>query len=213
MRRICVAMLLTALLGSVGATAGPIIYPLGQQSTVGFSNGSLAGATPRGWDFVINQPITVLELGVNAGVGREITMTLWNVTTETLLGQTSVRSQAFAWEFASLATPVALVPGDTFSVVGWADTTDDVPWYIYNNNPPPAFNPTGTVTYLNTRFANGIGPDQFPESTLGAPVQYGVADIGYTTVPEPGTLALIGAGLGLMGVIRRRRGGSCGPRS
>jgi hypothetical protein len=90
----------------------------------------------------------------------------------------------------------------------WADTTNSgQAWYIFNNDPPPAFNPTGIVTYLNTRYDTGIGADQFPTATIGAPAQYGVTDIGYTLgggVPEPGTLALIGGGLGMVGMLRRK---------
>jgi hypothetical protein len=207
MRKTVVALLLLMFLGSI-AWANPIIYPIGQASTAGFTNGSGVGQTPRGWDFVINQPITVVQLGINAGVSIPITMTLWDVTTQMELAQTVVQSQPFTWEFANLNTGVLLTPGDTYSVIGWADTTTSgVPWYIFNNNPPPAFNPTGVVTYLNTRFDNGIGPNQFPGGTVPSPAQYGVADIGYTLgtqVPEPGTLALVGTGLGFLGILRRK---------
>jgi PEP-CTERM motif len=206
MRKIQVTLLLAVMAFSVSAAAGTIIYPIGMASTSSFSNGAGVGETPRGWDFVISQPITVMQLGINAGVSMDITMSLWDATTQTLLGQTTVTSSPFAWTFADLGTPIDLTPGDTFSVIGWADTTNTgVPWYIYNNGPPAAFNPTGTVTYLNTRYDNGIGPSAFPQFTIGSPAQYGVADIGYmSSVPEPGTIALIGSGLALVGVIRRR---------
>ena len=206
MRKMFVVLIFTLLFVAVAAQAGNVIYPIGQASTVGFANGAYAGPSPRGWDFVINQPITVLELGVNAGVDIPITLTLWDVTTKSILAQTVANSQAFTWEFATLNTPVYLTPGDTFSVIGWADTTGSGnPWYIFNNAPPSAFNPVGTVTYLNTRFDNGIGPNVFPLGVLGSPLQYGVTDIGYTTIPEPGTLLMLGSGvLGLAGVVRRK---------
>ncbi|MGZ4814207.1 MAG: PEP-CTERM sorting domain-containing protein, partial [Terriglobales bacterium] len=161
--------------------------------------------TPRGWDFTITQAISVEQLGVNAGIdGMTITLSLWDVTTQSLLAQTSATSAAFGWVFADIS-PLILTPGDTYSVIGWADTTNTgIPWYIFNNNPPPAFNPTGTVNYLNTRFDNGIGANDFPTQIIGAPAQYGVTDIGYELVatPEPASFMLVGSALAF--VFRKR---------
>lgn len=207
MRKIVVAFVLNIVAVSV-AFAGPITYPIGMASTAGFVQGAGSGPTPRGWDFNISQPITVEQMGVNAAVNINITMSLWDVTTQTLLGQTRVNSQAYTWEFANLDTPINLTPGDVFSVIGWADTTGASPWYLFQDPAPPAFTPTGTVNYLNVRYDNSSGPDQFPTSTLPTG-QFGVADIGYTTnlpaVPEPTTLALFGIGLAVGGLRRRKR--------
>lgn len=206
MRRV-LALVMALLALSALAMAAPVIYPIGQASTAGFSNGAFAGQSPRGWDFFLTQPITVVQLGVNAGDSIPITLSLWDVTTQTLLAQTTANSSAFSWVFASI-TPLTLSVGDTYSVIGWADTTTSgVPWYIFNNTPPSAFNPTGVVNYLNTRFDNDIGPNTFPTGVLGAPAQYGVTDIGYQpAIPEPATLALLGSAVGLAGMIRRRLG-------
>ena len=208
MPRLVIALLLALLVFGVAAQAAPVIYPIGQADTSSFSNGGQVGPTSRGWDFVVSQPITVVELGVVAGANIPITMTLWDVTTQSMLAQTQVISDYFTWEFAALTTPVVITPGDTYSVIGWADTNPlGYAWYIYHNTPPAAFNPTGTVTYLNSRFDNSVGANGFPTATLGSPMQYGVTDIGYTLgtqTPEPGTLALMGTALGLIRVVRRK---------
>ena len=208
MPRLVIALLLALLVFGGAAQAAPVINPIGQADTSGFSNGGQVGPTARGWDFAVSQPITVVELGVNASASIPITMTLWDVTTQTMLAQTLVNSSYFSWQFASLGTPVVITPGDTYSVIGWADTGAlGYAWYIYSNAPPAAFNPTGTVTFLNSRFSNSADANTFPTATLGYPEQYGITDIGYTfggQTPEPGTLALIGTAFGIVGVVRRK---------
>jgi hypothetical protein len=127
--------------------------------------------------------------------GFPITLSLWNVSTQALLAQTSVTPAApQTWAFTNLGTPVSLAMGGIYSVIAWADTTSiGEAWYQFNNSPTPSFNPTGTIQYLNTRFDNDVGPNTFPSATLPAPTSYGVADIGYlASVPEPSTLVLVG---------------------
>ena len=208
MQKVFVALLVAMLLVSASAMAAPIIYPFGQASTAGFVNSVFVGPAASGYQFVINQPITVVQLGINAGANIPIVMTLWDLDSQTILAQITVTSQPFAWQFANLDFPVGLLPGDSYAVIGWADTTNTgIPWYVFNNNAPPAFNPiTGPVGPAGTRFENGIGINTLPGNLLDPPAMYGVADIGYTTVvPEPGTLVMLGTGvLALAGAMRRK---------
>lgn len=150
----------------------------------------------------------VTQLGVAAATNGTITLTLWDVMSQTELAQTSVTSIANTWVFGSLGSPVSLTSGQTYAVIGWQNSV--TPWYLYDNTPPAAFEPTGTITYLNTRFDNGIGANTFPASTLSG--QYGVTDIAYitgpapiTSVPEPGSVYLFLSGLAIVGVRRWNR--------
>ena len=193
-----------------GAASAAIVHALNDASTAGFTQGSAPGETPRGWDFQVNTAnVQVVQLGVNAATSdTTITLSLWDVGTQTLLAQTTADSSAGGWVFASLGSPVTLTAGNEYSVIGWADA--ETPWYLFNNAPPAVFNPTGTIQYLGSRFDNGVDANTFPVSTISSPAQYGVTDIGYqTSVPEPSSMvlaafaALTAAGTAL---IRSRRG-------
>ena len=190
---VLVAAVFGLTIGAERAASEPI-HALGDSSTASFLQGVATGQTPRGWDFQINAPdIQVVQLGVNAATtATTITLSLWDNTTQTLLAQTTAISSAQAWVFVDLGTPVSLMSGREYSVIGWADTGGSGnPWYLFNNDPPPGFNPTGTIQYIDGRFDNFIGPDTFPTETFLGSAQYGVTDIGYqSAVPEPATFTL-----------------------
>jgi hypothetical protein len=207
------ALTTTLLAGSV---ARADIMPIGEASVAGFVQGVGTGETPRGWDFLVNAAnVSVTRLGVAAATAGPITLTLWDDTTRTELAQVTEETIARTWTFVALGSPVSLVQGQTYSVIGWEDTAA-TPWYLFNNRPPAAFDPTGAIEYLGVRYANGIDADEFPESTLSIPAQYGVTDIAYTTsdtrdrsdpVAEPGAVLLLATAIAAgLAASRRSRG-------
>jgi hypothetical protein len=198
------ALLLIA--ASAGSAFGTEVYALGQASTAGFTQGVQIGPTARGWDFQVNSAgVLVNQLGVNAATSDSITLTLWDDSTQTVLAQVSETTTANAWAFANLTTPVLLNMTDEYSVIGFEDAANSA-WYLLNNTPPAAFNPTGVIQYVDTRYSNSGDANSFPTSILLSPAQYGVTDIGYTLVtPEPMSLGLVGGGLALLCVLRRKR--------
>ena len=191
------------------AAQAATIYPIGQASTAGFSQGAQLGAASRGWDFQVNASgVQVTQMGVNAAISDNITLTLWDDASMTELVQIVVASTASTWVFGNLGSPVNLVSGHIYSVIGW-DNNANNSWYLFNSTPPAAFNPTGTIQYLDTRFANFLDQNTFPTSTLASPNIFGVPDIGYVigapSVPEPASLGLTAFGVGLVFLVVRAR--------
>src|SRR5882724_3542954 len=140
-------------------------------------NGISLGQVARGWDFQVNATnISVVQLGVNEALNITITITLWDVSSQTELAQTVVTASANTWVFGNLATSVPLISGRDYAVIGWATTNAGTggPWYLFNSTPPAAFNPTGAIQFLDARYDNGIGPNTFPSLSLAPPTMSGV---------------------------------------
>lgn len=195
---------------TAGVMSGGVVYPINQASTADFSQGTYSGLSARGWDFQANgSGVSVVQLGVNAATSIPITLTLWDDATQTELAQIVVDAVANSWVFGDLLTPIDLASsGHIYSVIGWADTTGGSAWYLFDNDPPSEFTPTGLIEYRGARYSNGQGADAFPGNYLGSPYQYGVTDIGYvqnTGVPEPVSFSLAAAGILLFCAARSRR--------
>jgi hypothetical protein len=186
------------LFATSAATAGTIINPLAEMDPSGFTSGGVADYV-RGWRFQANADVFVTELGAVTphSVGDPFTVVLWDFATQTQLATANFFGLgAPTWQWQDLASPVALTNGSQYIVSIFSAAGN---YYFQSFSPGSPWLPTGTIEYLDMRYANSANVGTFPTNVL-TNYQYGVPDIGYTTeleagVPEPASLGLVGFGL------------------
>jgi hypothetical protein len=186
------------------ATAAPI-HPLGDGDVPGnFTSGGVSNYV-RGWRFVVNDDINVVEMGASTphAQGDPFSVVLWGVSGQVKLAQLDFISDGTNnWQWADLGSPVALAAGSQYIVAVFSTVGN---YYFGTVANPGPWAPTGTIQYLDMRYANSATSDTFPTNVL-TNYQYGVPDIGYELagVPEPSTLSMLGLGAGAFLLIRRR---------
>lgn len=145
---------------------------------------------------------------VAAVEGEETDFTSWMFPTITWTFPTPVIGFAADWLIAINDGPAAF--DGNVTVTGDFDGTGDETFNLSNRI--PATNPFGWISTPG-KFLGIIGESLFTSITFDETVlrgyeQFGANNLYFaapTAVPEPGTLALFGAGLAGLGLLRRRR--------
>jgi hypothetical protein len=196
----------TLAFASLVANAAPI-HSLGDQTPTGFATNNIFSGNARGWEFTAGaNDILISELGIAPASGGSYTMSLWDVATQSVLGQTTLSNvSAGQWNWANLTAPVALSAGASYLVVGIGNDSNQS--YYYSNNLPQSWYPSGDINYTKMVFCNACTANSYPTNSLSN-FQYGLVDVGYTegsNVPEPSSILLFGLGALALGSIRHRK--------
>jgi hypothetical protein len=169
------AFLLTAL------PAGATQYP-GAQQTTGFSQSTSSYC--MGYRFQCTGATVVVEqLGCFVPNEQARNVRLWD-DTGTMLCQVTVPGNVGTWNFAN-CTNVSLTQG-AYYIVSQSPITAAGQWYYKTLTGWGDSN----ITATHGRWSSWTGSHIFPLSATTATI-YGVADIGYRTMPPPPTPASI----------------------
>jgi len=187
---------------------GAGIAALQEGNAAALSNGGVPNGV-RGWRFLVNSDVQVWDLGASTphALGVPYTITLFDVATQGILAQVNATGSGDnVWEWTALGAPVSLSAGQQYIVSLWSAAGN---YYFGATAPGSTWQPTGTIQYLDMRYANGATANTFPNTVLTNYI-YGVPDIRYTLgsgssgVPEPSTFAMLIGSAGLAFLVRRR---------
>ncbi len=155
-----------------GEGGGPSA-PLSSTHRVFLGNPSAAGACQRGFRFVPNTDLLVLQVGKNAPTATARWVTIFDNESQAILAQTQVSGPVAEYTYANLGSPLWLTKGKEYLLELF---TEDGETYYFGAAPQVDSN----ITYLDMRYCNGCTKDTFPTNSLQS-IHYGYPDFMFVT--------------------------------
>ena len=167
------------------------------------------GTWTLGYSFLVNSPITVTGLGVfddnSDGLNVSHDVGLWdangNLLASTTVGAGTVAPLNGFYRMASISG-VSLTAGNIY-YVGSVNGIDNDGWL----QDPSSLVAAPEITYLSRQYEFSGGGLVFPDLVGSGSTGYfgGNFEFGTSTVPEPGSLLMLGSGvLAVAGAFRRK---------
>lgn len=173
----------------------------GLDSATPFNSG-FASIEELGWSFTTaSDDLIVTGLGFYASGAGSTTITLWDSMGGVVATTGLVSSTAAGWTYFDLAASASLSAGEVYTV---SYTAGDVQ-AVFGADGSTVATVNFTVNPALTLISGLAGnAGAIPDETVNGGIYY--ADIVFTTdVPLPAALPLMLTGLGVVGVISRRR--------